>query len=80
MILPDVLVGISRFGPAETQLGFYRLTRNVLFKHIYVYLQVVHAVHVSVSVSVCVLNYKLAVCKCACVYYTLRTCYVQVSV
>jgi len=36
MILPDVLIGISRFGPAETQFGyFYRLTKNVLFKHIY---------------------------------------------
>jgi len=26
-ILPDVLVGNSGFGPAETQLGFYRLTK-----------------------------------------------------
>jgi len=44
--------------------------------YVYVFLQVVHAVRVSVSVSVCIVNYKLAVYKCACVCYTLRTCYV----
>jgi len=58
MILPDVLVGISRFEPAETQLDFYRLTKNILFKHIYIYiyiyLQVVHAVRARARARVCV--------------------------
>jgi len=59
-----MLIGISRFGPAETQLDFYLLTKTVFIQYIYIYiyvhLQVVHAVRVSVNVSVCVrvVNYK----------------------
>jgi len=62
MVLLDVLVGISRFGPAKTQFGFYRLTKNVLFKHIYRYLQVAHA-RARARARACV-----CVCVCVCVY------------
>jgi len=64
MILPDVLVGISRFGPAETQLGFYRLTKDVLFKHIYIYiyLQVVRAVRMCLLCA----RARARVCVCVC--------------
>jgi len=49
MILPDVLVGISR--PAETRI-FLSVNQLVLFKHMYV--QVVHAVQVCLWCAVCV--------------------------
>jgi len=69
MSLPDVLVGISRFGPAETQLGFYQLDKGHFYSsiYIYIYLQVVARyarARARVCVCVDVVNYYLAICMC----------------
>jgi len=74
MIL-DVFVGIFRFGPAETQLGFYpSLTKNVFiqaYRYIFTSCFYDACACMRVCVCVCVVSYNLAVCKCACVYYAM---------
>jgi len=69
MLLPDVLVGISRFRASRDSTRFFSVNKE-RFIQAYIYLQVCHAVCVSV---VCVCVYVFA-CVHACMRTGVRAC------